>query len=272
MPVSERLAATANLNAESFVAAALTVRKLATLIRAGLPLTKARQQLVGEIGQLDSQIQEQLGNLAIMSERYGSPLSWVLDSLSEHYLQQAQLLGRITLTSAMPRATSKLVAWLPIFCLVGAQLFGLGPITAILHNSVAAGSAVVGLLLLVLNRWVMNRLIATVEQAAGRGMLEVMALVEVALALQAGLPSAKLSELELPTEVLEVLQFASVSGSSIVDLVRGEADVRYLAFNTQVELQAEKLQMRLLAPLGFLVLPSLLFLAIIPTAVTLITN
>jgi tight adherence protein B len=262
----------ASIEPEQYISAALAARKLATLVRAGLTLGKARQQLISEIGQLDATVQAQLANLMSMAERYGSSLSWALGALSNHYFQQAQLLRRIKQAAAMPKATAKLVGWLPILCLIGAQVFGLAPIGTILHNLVAGASAVFGLILLLLNRVAMNRLIRGLEQTAAHGLAAVTGFAEIALALQAGLPPARLAELEMPTGLSELLRFASASGSSVGDLVQGELEVRYLTFVAEVELQAEKLQVRLLAPMGFLVLPAMILLAIIPTAITLITN
>ena len=256
----------------AFASAALTVRKLSTLLRAGLSLGSAKLQLVDELDLLDSRVQDQLAKLATLSETYGSSLFWSLESLSNHYFQQAKLLRRITLTAAMPRTTAKLVAWLPIICLTAAQLFGLSPVNTILHNGIAASSAIIGLILLMLNRWFMGRLVASLELAASCGLAEITSFAEVSLALQAGMPFARLIELELPRGLLALLRLASESGASVAQLIQGELDIRSLDFVSQLELQAEKMQMKLLAPIGFLVLPALVFLAIIPTAVTLIAN
>ena len=260
--------------------AALTLQRLASLLGAGLSLAQAKQELVDELAALEPAVAAQIDRLLALAERYGSSLTEVLAELASDYRRRSRLQDRIEVISALPKSTANLVAWLPIGCLLAAQLMGLNPINATLHNPVAAVSLASGLLLLWLNRKIMSRLVTRTHVKVFNEGQDLNQLAEVTLSLQAGLPVRRILEAGVAAgvgagvgaQVRKSLELAERNGLAALGLLRSQLTIEADQLSMTVETEVERLQLRLLVPVGLLVLPALVLLAVVPTAIALLSN
>ncbi len=101
-----------------------------------------------------------------LSARTGAPLAAVLDQLAEDL--EAELLARQSFDAAMagPRATTRLLTWLPVLGLGAGFLLGIDVGHTLMTSWIAQLSVVVGAGLWILNRlWCRRLMVATTTQA-----------------------------------------------------------------------------------------------------------
>jgi tight adherence protein B len=157
---------------------------------------------------------------------------------------------------------------------------GLNPINATLHNPVAAVSLASGLLLLWLNRKIMSRLVTRTHVKVFNEGQDLNQLAEVTLSLQAGLPVRRILEAGVAAgvgagvgaQVRKSLELAERNGLAALGLLRSQLTIEADQLSMTVETEVERLQLRLLVPVGLLVLPALVLLAVVPTAIALLSN
>ena len=246
--------------------------KLASLLEAGLSLAQARSFLAKEIDGLGGGVREQLTQLLELAESSGGSVVPLLEALADRLDNQQLLMRQIVLAAASPKATAKLVSFLPLICLGLAQLLGINVVSAFLRNPLAIGSAAIGGLLLLANlRWV-KRLLASAESAAAQQVAGLQELGGLTLQLAAGVSAASLRHQKLPPEVLESFALAQTHGVALLPLLRSQ--LRHLELRTrfEVEQQLAALGIKLLLPIGLLVLPALVFMAVIPAGFALLAN
>ncbi len=128
--------------------------QLAGLLKAGMPAERARQELADDLRQLSARQLGQFEAIWSLALASGGPVSGAIESLGEAFRTTARHERDIELAFAGPKATAKLVAWLPGAGLFLAQLFGFEPFRAIFTNPLAFGCLVLGALLLAAgHRW-----------------------------------------------------------------------------------------------------------------------
>jgi tight adherence protein B len=264
--------------------AASTVRQVVALVGAGLPATQAKtmtQDKINQFSPLESQQFEFIWGLAF---QIGGPITLALERLAEVFDRQQKNLSEIQLAFAGPQATARLVSWLPLAALALAQLVGMNPLGAITGSIAGLVSVLLGAgLLAVGQRW-SKRLL---EKADSKSLDPGAFIDAVLIGLQAGLPLRK-SELaakehfkvvfqQAVTEreiavIKSVAELARDSGAALTKILAAEADQLREQERYEISEKIARLGIRLMIPLGVAVLPAFILIAIVPIAISLLSN
>jgi len=260
----------------SFMNDSLTLVKFSGLIRSGVSIEKAIQ-IIGGLPEDKS-----LRYLLKIAQETGSAVAGEIDQVASIYLQRERAIQRIAVAQTGPRSSARLVLWLPLVTLALAQLSGLDVSHAVSSNKILVLSFGLGGLLLVVAKLVSGKLIKKATPVNDNlGFF----LLGVALACSGGtslhrahnkaldvyketfgsLPSNQ--ELQLCAEALHT---ATHTGARVGELLRGSAEAMQRESATKSEVKIEKLNIRLLLPLGFAVLPAFIFIAVIPLTVSIL--
>ncbi|CAB4642070.1 MAG: hypothetical protein F2624_02195 [Actinobacteria bacterium] len=285
MWIPERLLPLKNLaSAQQPMLAASTVRQVVALVGAGLPATQAKnmtQEKINQFSPLQAQQFEFIWGLAF---QIGGPITLTLERLAEVFDRQQKNLSEIQLAFAGPQATARLVSWLPLAALALAQLVGMNPFGAITGSIAGLVSVLLGLgLLAVGQRW-SKRLLEKADSKA----LDPGAFIDaVLIGLQAGLPLRKSEaaakehfKVVFQQEVTEkdiaviksVAELARDSGAALTKILAAEADQLREQERYEISEKIARLGIRLLIPLGVAVLPAFILIAIVPIAISLLSN
>ena len=285
MWIPERLLPLKNLaSAQQPMLAASTIRQVVALVGAGLPATQAKnmtQEKINQFSPLQAQQFEFIWGLAF---QIGGPITLTLERLAEVFDRQQKNLSEIQLAFAGPQATARLVSWLPLAALALAQLVGMNPFGAITGSIAGLVSVLLGLgLLAVGQRW-SKRLLEKADSKA----LDPGAFIDaVLIGLQAGLPLRKSEavakehfKVVFQQEVTEkdiaviksVAELARDSGAALTKILAAEADQLREQERYEISEKIARLGIRLLIPLGVAVLPAFILIAIVPIAISLLSN
>ena len=260
------------------------VLKLASLLKAGMAAERAREELHEELAELSPRQAGQLQAIWNLSLATGGAVSSAIESLGETFRATARHEREIELAFAGPKATAKLVAWLPGAGLILAQLFGFEPLNAILTNPLAFGCLVIGALLLVAgHRWSKSIIGKATPGEDDPGLF----FDAVRFGMEAGLPMSKAIEGAIETferqldfrpgdsinlKLERVGELNRTSGASISNLLLGEAQARreekWFAESTSLA----RLSVKLMIPLGLVTLPAFVLSTIVPVAISLLSN
>jgi len=249
-----------------------TLRQLAALLAAGLPLRRAQVVLQQKLEAVEPTTQVQLENLLLLAAKYGGSIVWSLEALANQIEGHQKLVSQIEVAVAPPRATAKLVLWLPLVCLALAQLIGINVFAAAAHNAAVPVSLLIGGVLL----WVNHKVLAKITRGAiakvGQELSRVDSVSRLVIEAAAGVPLARVSQQNLDAETAELLALATVHGLELLPLLKRHSRQKQRQLGFELELQFSKLAIQMLTPIGLLALPALVFLAVIPASMSLITN
>lgn len=266
------------------VLAAHAVRQVVALVGAGLPANQARSMTNEKISAFLPQQAQQFEFIWGLASQIGGPITLALERLAEVFDRQQKNMSEIRLAFAGPQATSKLVSWLPVGALALGQLVGMNPLGAIIGSIAGLVSVLLGTGLLVLGqRWSKKLL----ERANSKSLDPGAFIDAVLIGLQAGLPLRKSQALaeahfrnifdtEVATFDLIILKTAAElsrdSGASLTKILAAEADRLREQERYQISERIARLGVRLMIPLGVAVLPAFILIAIIPIAISLLSN
>lgn len=90
---------------------------------------------------------------ARLSDDLGAPLSGVLDRIAAAVAADEEAEGERRAALAGPRATARVLAWLPLLGLLLGGLLGADPVGVVLSGGPGTAAAVLGGMLLLLGRW-----------------------------------------------------------------------------------------------------------------------
>jgi tight adherence protein B len=260
------------------------VLQLAGLLKAGMPAELALRELVDDLAQLTPRQAGQLAAIWQLAMECGGAVSSAIESLGRVFKSTARHEREIDLAFAGPKATAKLVAWLPAAGLIMAQLFGFAPLNAIATNPLAFLSLIVGALLLVTgHRWSKSIIRKATPGEDDSGLF----FDAVRFGMEAGLPlsvaigrAAEVFEQHLDfapaalthAKLERISELNRSSGASISNLLAGEAAARRETqwFNESTALA--KLSVKLMIPLGLITLPAFVLSTIVPVAISLLSN
>ncbi|NBR64921.1 MAG: hypothetical protein EBT65_03095 [Actinobacteria bacterium] len=249
----------------------ITLTKFAGLLRSGVDLDRAIEH-IGGIPENSKPLRFLL-EVAIDS---GAGVAHEIDVVADLFTFKERSLQRITLAHAGPKASARLVLWLPVITLGMAQLIGLDILKSLASKPVLLVSLGFGLMLLLLARTISNRLI---KSAKPKETTIGFYLMGVALESSGGanlnIAQNRAGEIyskvfgkdpakEELTAMAQVALLVEQSGARVGDLLRRQAEELQSAAITSNEIQIEKLSVRLMLPLGLAVLPAFLFLTVIP--------
>ncbi len=238
------------------------VERLALSLEAGLTPHQALQSL--EIGAGD-RLPSAVARGFEITRKYGASLLPTLRHLLEQSRTENEIRQELASEFVAPKATIRLVSWLPIVAIALAVASGFDLLGAI-KQPITLASILVGLVLIwVSKRWSLNILRGAMPQENSH--LE--SLGEFLMALSAGLTVRQArDELQTPPAVLELIAEELVlcrqTGAGVASVLR-----RRLAQLTQVQFEADRDRVRragvqLALPLGVALLPALVFLVVIP--------
>jgi tight adherence protein B len=249
----------------------LTLTKFAGLLRSGVELDRAIQHIGG--------IPENTSGLRYLLEvakDAGASVANEIDVVADLFTFKERSLQRITVAHASPKASARLVLWLPLLTLAIAELAGINVLESLATKPLMLISLGLGLMLLLLARALSNRLI---KRAKPKDTNIGFYLMGVALESSGGasLNQAQNRALDIyakvfgkdptPAELTAMAQVALLveqTGARVGDLLRRQAEQLQRESLTATEIQIEKLSVRLMLPLGLAVLPAFLFLTVIP--------
>jgi tight adherence protein B len=283
--IPERLLPLKNLtSSQQPMMAASAVRQVVALVGAGLPANQAKNMTQEKILQFSSQQAQQFDFIWGLAVQIGGPITLTLERLAEVFDRQQKNLSEIQLAFAGPQATARLVSWLPLAALALAQLVGMNPLGAVTGSAAGLVSVLLGLgLLAVGQRW-SKRLLSKANSTA----LDPGAFIDAVLVgLQGGLPLRKselaakehfkvvfqqeVSEKDLAL-IKSVAELARDSGAALTKILAAEADRLREQERYQTSEQIARLGIRLMIPLGVAVLPAFILIAIVPIAISLLSN
>lgn len=266
------------------MSAASAVLELAGLLRSGMPAERAREELRADLEQLSESQAAQLDVVWALALNGGGSISEAIESLGETFRAAARHSREIELAFAGPKATAKLVAWLPAAGLVLAQLFGLDPIAAIFKNFLAFASLAIGILLLAAGHYWARSII---RKAAPSQDDPGLYFDSIRFGVLAGLPLIGAiktvddlfqkqlnanSDVAMVAKLDRMAKLNRTSGASISGLLAGEAAARREAKWFADSNALAKLSVKLMIPLGVVTLPAFVLSTIVPVAISLLSN
>lgn len=272
------------------VGSANVVRQICALVAAGIPAHQARQMCEESIQQLPTQDAKQFELVWLLATKLGGPVVVALGRVAEVFDRQQRNLSEVQLAFAGPQSTAKLVTWLPVIALFLAQAVGMNPARAIISSPVGLVSVFLGAgLLFIGHRWSKRLLAKALPTAQDPG-----AFIDcVLIGLQAGLPlqqariqataeyqlmfdepSADVNLARAADEVAldEAAELSRKSGASLTQILSATADRFRDELRFEISNRIARLGVRLMIPLGIAVLPAFVLIAIVPIAISLLSN
>lgn len=249
-----------------------------------MPANLAREEVESELAELEPLQLQQLDSLWAVLVSSGGSVAQAIQSLGQSFHERARQKREIELAFAGPKATARLVAWLPLAGLSLAQLFGLAPFKAIFTNPIAFIALLFGGILLILSRLWTTSIIA---KAAPSEIDSGLYFDSIRFGLLAGMPLYKAKELadnamlehqtaspdaEMNLKLERLAEINRTSGASIADLLQAESNSRREAQRFEESAVIEKLAIRLMIPLGVVTLPAFVLSTIVPIALSLLST
>ena len=256
------------------------------------------REVIAQAGEHSRSIRAACGISAVL----GAPLAQVLDCLADSFddLHEAQEARRIA--GAGPALSAKILNLLPVVALLAVSVMGINPFPVLADGGAGTACGIVGLAFLLAGRWVSVSMIRAAQRRWDQDGSEDTALVcdLIAAALDAGasipraleclgrcsdreelsLVSKRLTvglEWELAwedcpeqyLEVAEVLREAWMRGAAVDEQLRRFGATARKKRLTDARAGAEELGVRLVVPLGLLMLPAFICLGVVPVLITL---
>jgi tight adherence protein B len=249
----------------------LTLTKFAGLLRSGVDLDRALEHIGGM-----PQDASGLRYLLEVAKDAGAKVAYEIDVVADLFTFKERALQRIQVAHASPKASARLVIWLPLITLVLAQLVGINILAAVTTKPIILVSLGFGLMLLLLAKTLSSRLIkrakpgdtatgfylmgVALESSGGASLNRAQNRAsDIYLSVFGSNPSTE----EL-TAVAQVALLVEETGARVGDLLRRQAEQLQREALVAAEIKIEKLSVRLMVPLGLAVLPAFLFLTVIP--------
>ena len=255
-------------------------REFAAHLDVGLTLGQVRVALASELGLAAPAAAAELEQRIEFAQQLGLPLAESLREWADELDQHATAMRRLESAFAAPKATAKLITGLPLLSLVVAQLAGLDPIRSLVTKPLAGLAFAVGGLLLTMGWLLMKRMIHRARPVSDRpeeflqlfaqSLLsglptgDCLAAVRVRLNLLARLPAP---DSTIEAEVERLLSLSLSSGIALRGLLLSRSTAWQRERVAAQELAVERLAVRLMLPLGLVVLPAFALIGVVPVAV-----
>lgn len=256
--------------------------QLVGLLRAGLPAAAARAELEDGIVNLAEVQRVQFEAIWGLATKVGGSVAAAIENLAGVFAAQAKHSREVELAFAGPKATAKLVSILPILGLVLAQLLGMNPFRAIFTNPIGFISVALGAVLMILGRvWTKSILAKANPEESDPGLF----FDAIRVGLNSGLPLSQSTQVaidairpdaqSLEPQVARIEALAALtrrSGAAIGSLVKAEADQAREVVRFREAEAIARLSVRLMIPLGVVVLPAFVLSTIAPIAISLLSQ
>ena len=218
-----------------------------------------------------------------VAEYAGAALAPALRGAAEALRDRADAERDVDTALAGPRATARLMSWLPVVGVAMAYAIGVDVVGTLIRSPFGWAAAVLGGGLLLAGRAWTRRLVASASRAgpvAGIGH----DLTAIALAGGMSVPAARETiqyaarrlglnaVAEGDTSVDRVLRIAERAGAPAIELLAAEAGQERRTARAMGRRGAELLAVRLLLPLGLCVLPAFVLLGVVPVILAMLSS
>ena len=237
-------------------------------LKAGMPLTKAWSQRA-DSQEFDPQLKGQVVELISLCRSLGASPAQALERLLEVCRQAQEFDAELDAEWATPKATMRLVVWLPVGFIALAQALGLPIVQSVAVSSLAKGAVLAGAFLLLAARAWSARIL---RKAAPRQDAVAQQIDLVAIGLSAGLSFDKaLGKAKAHAEVGQLLMqermLSRTTGAPIAKLALNRAQRLRVLAQRQNRLRIREAAVSLMWPLGVAVLPALILLLVVPLSI-----
>lgn len=232
-------------------------RSLTSLLDAGVDLKSALGEL--DVQELPSEIE-----LAI---ELGAPLKTLLISLATQQESSSKAQAELAQAMAVPRATKRLLLWLPVLTLALTLLTGISSLDSLMNPLVIVG-ILLGSALLYLGHRISRRLLLTLDESFDVANLQKFS-IAIACGLTTGQIANRFPDLLSSPKVARLVSLTNRTGAALSKLVRSEIENGLQAQLSEKIAAARVLSVRLLIPLGLTTLPAFMLFTIPPTMVGL---
>jgi len=254
----------------------LLLLRFAGLLQSGLSTDKALE-VIG--GVPDDPKTKYLLEIALES---GSQVRYQLLQVAESFNARENLENRLAVVSQMPRTTNSLVLYLPLILLGLAQLAGFQVLAQLGSNRLVQLSVVLGVGLIFLAKKVLKTM---VNRALPKERNTGMYLLGLALCFSAGgsLTRAQLLATEKYLEIFQsqpsqtesnlanqTIALSETTGSEARSLLLANAEMLINEEFLTAQKKVEKTSVRLTLPLGLIVLPAFVLVAIVPMSMSML--
>jgi tight adherence protein B len=168
---------------------------------------------------------------------------------------------------AMPKATKRLLLWLPVLTLALTFLTGISSLDS-LTNPVVIVAILLGSALLYLGHRISRRLLLTLNENFDVADLQKFA-IAIACGLTTGQIANRFPDLLTSPKVARLVSLTNRTGAALSKLVSSEIENGLQAQLSEKIAAARVLSVRLLIPLGLTTLPAFMLFTIPPTLVGL---
>ncbi|WP_433718758.1 pilus assembly protein TadB [Microbacterium laevaniformans] len=210
-----------------------------------------------------------------VAQTVGAPLAPSLRQFAGALRSAAEMRDDVAVALADPRATARLVAWLPALAILLGVALGFD-VAAVLVHPVGIGCIATGAALMLAARLWTARLVARAEPDRRLAGLqsEIVAIalsggvsVERALAVTTAAGAG-----EIEADVHAMLRLSRRAGARAVELLRADAAEQRRRARTDGRLRAARLSSRLLLPMGVCTLPAFLLLGVAPLLISVLSG
>jgi tight adherence protein B len=211
---------------------------------------------------LDSSDSDDLETLWEAANKYGSAASKPLELFDIALTQRQSFQSELETALTTPKATARLLVWLPVIGLLSAQIVGLNPFQSL---SSTLGRIIFGVAigLTVLGNWITRRMFEKTSATTPRVDLEPLLM---ALRLDAG--AALSADSELSPETLQLIKLSAATGAQLNPLlIASFVQNQQLAYQQAIA-NARELGVRVLIPLGLTSLPAFVLISVIPILIS----
>ncbi|MEN9287394.1 MAG: hypothetical protein RLZ88_64 [Actinomycetota bacterium] len=258
----------------------MALRELSSLLEAGLPTARAVEQLKPVFAELPQDERDALQRRIDYSIELGLPLVETLSGMAVRAEQRTELAREIESAFAAPKATARLMLWLPLLSLGVAQLAGLRPLETLAGNGLAQASLGAGGLLLAIGWFAMKRM---VEKRQPNDIDDAELFDLFADTLRSGLSTKECFELAAThsvsvastwqfAEAKRLIDFAFVNGVRLRSLLLATASAHRASQRAQQITAIERLSVQLMIPLGLVVLPAFVLIGVLPVAIGMMSR
>lgn len=219
----------------------------------------------------------------IVADHAGAALAPALRGAAAALRDRAETARDVRTSLAGPRATARLMAWLPLVGVVMAYVIGVDVVGVLLGAPLGWGVAGAGVFLMGAGRAWTGRL---VREASRAGPVAGAEPELMAIALAGGMPPGRARQLIEQTRarigmgnetdgaaaVDRVLRIAERAGAPAIELLSAEARQQRRVARASGRTRAELLAVRLLLPLGVCVLPAFIALGVVPVILAMVSS
>lgn len=239
-------------------------RALAGLIsrlEAGELLTQACHAVTFE----SEQASQEVHDVAAHSRSFGGGVVPALKAMLAQWISKRETQEHLAAELAAPMLTKRIIAWLPLFALLAAQVMGFDVLGSLRSGLVLVSLALGAGMLWLAHRWcnsIVGKALPRVDPMIaelGRALIALSAGATWLQVRESGMLSA-----QTLAGVRPAIQAARTRGSPIKTLVESEIRVRQNAWMVSAKASIRDASVRLSLPMGLAMLPALVFLVVIP--------